>query len=562
MRVSPFSLMVALTILLSLSAVGQEVPQVSGTRPNIVLIVSDDQGFGDLSAMGHPVLKTPNLDRLKSESVWLRRFYASPLCAPTRAQILTGRHQFRTGVWDTWGGRTNLAADEKTLASYLGQSGYETGIFGKWHLGENYPFRPHDRGFDVSVIWNNFDRFAPTFSRNGVNTLPQAGFLDDVVTDEAIRFMCQPRERPFFAYVPLWLPHSFRNKQVPDEYVRLFHDLSDATQQDREVLGMITNLDHNVGRILAALRESGLEENTLVVFISDNGLTERQGPAASYNAGLRGRKTTVYEGGIRVPCFIRWPGKLHPRQVDEIASVIDLLPTFCDVAGVGPYQSPVDGKSLWPLLKGAVGTLGLRYFVQQQQPQKSGLSPQPFVNATVIGQDYKLIFRDGPDSAELYDLIADEAEQRDLARVHPATVSHLKAYYMRWFDEISAGRGFDPNPAILGHPAQVEFRESMIQVSEKYGLSLQVERAGNYEVELLQIQTDLFPQGGALGLTDGKSIWKGPVSADTHKVKMKVNLPKGMVRLWPWSAGKTIKGGYVPVGADPGCRQLVIRGPL
>jgi arylsulfatase A-like enzyme len=544
------------------SAAGIQTGIDSERRPNIVLIVSDDQGFGDLSAMGHPVLKTPNLDRLKSESVWLRRFYAAPLCAPSRAQIMTGRHQFRTGVWDTWSGRTNMATDEKTVADYLHEEGYETGIFGKWHLGENYPFRPHDRGFDVSVIWNNFDRFIPTFSRNGVTTPPQKGFLDDLVTDEAIRFMQQKRGQPFFAYVPLWLPHTFRNKQVPDEYVRLFNDVDDATPLDREIMGMITNVDYNVGRIMSMLRERGLEENTLVVFISDNGLTARSGQSASFNAGLRGRKTMVYEDGIRVPCFIRWPGKLRPQMVEEITSETDILPTFLFLAGGEHLENPIDGQNLWPLLSGQVGTMGPRYFVQQQQPQKSGHSPQPFVNAAVIGQDYKIVFQDGPDSAELYDLIVDEAEQHDLARVRPATVSHLKAYYMRWFADISAGRGFDPIPAILGNPAQVEFRESMIQVSEKDGLSLQVEVAGQYEVELLQVQRDLFPKGGALGLTDGKSIWKGPVSTDTQNVKMTVSLPKGMVRLWGWSAGKIIKGGYVPVGADPGCRQLVIRGPL
>jgi arylsulfatase A-like enzyme len=533
----------------------------SAPRPNILWIVSDDQGFGDLSSLGHPVLKTPHLDQLKNESVWLRNFYVAPLCAPTRASLLTGRHQFRTGVWDTWNSRSNMAADEVTAAEYLSPAGYATAQIGKWHLGENYPFRPIDQGFQHGFVWNNLDRFAPTFDKNGVTTAPYNGFLDDVVADEAIRFISQKRDRPFFAYVPFFLPHTFWGKQVPDSDVRQFADVPGLTPADREVMAMLVNLDRNVGRLLAALNQNGLAENTVVIFHSDNGLTGRQSEAAKFNAGLRGQKQTVYEGGIRVPCFVRLPGKLKPRTITTRAAAVDWLPTFLEIAGIRKHAKPLDGVSLWPLLTGTQDSFPQRFIVQQQQPQKSGQTPQPFVNAAIIGPRYKLVFPKDEATPELYDLEQDEGEQRNLAAEQPVIVAEMKAAYMNWYASVTRERGFAPLRAHIGNSAQPVFRESMIQVDEKKGLPLQVERAGVYRVELRQVQTDLFPHGGALGLTDGKQVWQAEVRSDTKAVSFSVTLPKGSITLVPWSKGRHARQGYVPLGDDPGCRELVIRGP-
>jgi len=528
-------------------------------RPNILWIVSDDQGYGDLSSMGHPALKTPHLDRLKTESVWLKNFYVAPLCAPTRSQLMTGRHNFRTGVWDTWASRSNLAADEITIAEYLRDGGYGTAQFGKWHLGENHPFRPTDQGFEQAFVWNNLDRFAPTFDRGGVTTPPFSGFLDDVVTDEAISYIGVKRDRPFFAYVALFLPHTFWAKQVPDEYVRLFADLSDLSPSDREVMGMLVNMDRNVGRLLAALRERGLDENTLVIFQSDNGLTGRQQAAARFNAGLRGFKQQVYEGGIRVPCFVRWPGKLAPRTETARTAGVDLVPTLLEVAGVAPREKPLDGVSLWPLLAGTEPALAERFIFQQQQPQKSGSRPQPFVNAAVIGPRYKLTWPKDEATAELYDLETDPGESKNLASDLPERVATLTAAYRQWFDGVSTDRGFEPVPPVIGHVAQPVFRESMIQVREQTGLPLIVARAGDYRITMRQVQTALFPQGGALGLTDGRKVWKASVGADTKEVTFTATLPLGPITLIPWAEGRTPReGGYVPIGLDPGCRDLVI----
>ena len=240
----------------------------SHDRPNVLVIVSDDQGYGDLSCFGNQHLPTPNLDRLKSESVWLERFYVAPLCAPTRAGLMTGRYQYRTGVWDTWSGQSNMAADERTLAEYFDDAGYATGHFSKWHMGSNYPFRPPDQGFATSVdcffpLYK--DRLNPRFSMNGVFGEPRGRFVDDFIADEAIKFMAKPREKPFLAYVAFFMPHYYPDKQVPDEYVRPFHADAELLPGDREVYGMVSNLDQNVGRLLAALRAQGLEENTALL---------------------------------------------------------------------------------------------------------------------------------------------------------------------------------------------------------------------------------------------------------------------------------------------------------
>jgi hypothetical protein len=323
-------------------------------------------------------------------------------------------------------------------------------------------------------------------------------------------------------------------------------------------MGMLENLDRNVGRLLAAVRELGLEENTLVVFHSDNGLTGRQQSAARFNAGLRGAKGQVLEGGIRVPCFVCWPGRLVPRVEMARAAGVDLLPTFLDVAGLPRSSRMLDGISLWPLLRGEVKTLPERFIVQQQQPQKSGLSPQPFVNAAIVGPRYKLLWLQGEETPELYDLETDEAEANNLAAQIPERVSEMKTAYRKWFDAVAAERGFAPVPPTIGHPSQPVFRESMIQVPEKTGIPLIVARAGEYRIRLRQVQTALFPHGGWLGVTDGTSIWKERVGADTGEVVLTVRLPAGPITLRPWAEGRTDRLGYVPVGLDPGCRDLVI----
>jgi arylsulfatase A-like enzyme len=556
-RVFSLLLLGAVSLLCAASA------QPGPGRPNVLLIISDDQGFGDFSSMGHPLLKTPHLDHLKGQSLWMRNFYASPLCAPTRAQLMTGRHQFRTGVWDTWASRSNLAADEQTLADHFKASGYRTGIFGKWHLGENFPFRPQDRGFEETLIWNNFDRMKPTFSRTGQTTEVFDRFVDDVNIDQAVRFMREGVE-PFFLYLPLWMPHTHWQTEVPSTYLEPFKANPNLTEQEKRIFGMIGNLDANVGRVLEALDQSGLADNTIVIFMSDNGLVSRQSSVGRYNAGLRGQKTQIYEGGIRVPFFVRWPQRISSGVTEERGSVMDLVPTLVDLLGrsAAVADKRLDGVSLLPLWQGRVSALADRHIIQQQQPQRSGLTPQPFENAAVVGRRYKLVSPVASAPPELYDLSVDEGERTNLAASHPEVVRELTAAYDAWYQDVTASRGFDPNPAIIGSEASSVFRESMIQVQEKTGLLLTVANAGRYEAELVLIQSELYTQDAEIGLTDGKKVWKQTVNGGENAVKLLLDLPAGQVRLFAWNRGKLARSGYVPWGDDPGFRQIVIKGPL
>ncbi|MCY4121082.1 MAG: arylsulfatase, partial [Acidobacteria bacterium] len=278
-------------------------------RPNIVLIITDDQGWAQLGSHGDPVLQTPHLDRLAAESVEMTRFYVSPVCAPTRAALLTGRYNYRTGVVDTYIGRAMMEPGEITIAEMLRDAGYRTGIFGKWHLGDNYPLRSTDQGFDESVVHRGggigqpsdppagSDYFDPILFHNGEQKRYR-GYVTDILVDEAIRWIGDGGDRPFFAYVPTNAPHS--PYLVPDSY-RQPYSAQGLSDRDARIYGMITNIDDNAGRLLAHLEERDLSGDTIVIFMTDNGPTTRL-----YHAGLRAQKGSVYENGIRVPFFARW----------------------------------------------------------------------------------------------------------------------------------------------------------------------------------------------------------------------------------------------------------------
>ena len=281
--------------------------------------MTDDQGWAQLGYHGDPVLRTPHLDALAAESVEMTRFYVSPVCAPTRAALLTGRYNYRTGVVDTYIGRAMLEPSEVTIAEMLRDAGCRTGIFGKWHLGDNYPLRSVDQGFEESVVHRGgsivqpsdppggSDYFDPILFHNGVQRRFQS-YVTDVVVDEAIRWIGAGDGRPFFVYVPTNAPHS--PYLVPDTY-REPYAAQGLSDRDARIYGMITNIDDNVGRLVAHLDSQGLTEDTLVIFMTDNGPTTRL-----YHAGLRAQKGSVHENGVRVPFFVRWPARLAARRID------------------------------------------------------------------------------------------------------------------------------------------------------------------------------------------------------------------------------------------------------
>ena len=427
-------------------------------RPNVVLIMTDDHGWGDLGQHGNDKIKTPNLDALARQSVVLKNFYVSPVCAPTRASLMTGRYNYRTGAIDTYRGRAMMYGEEVTLAEMLGAAGYRTGIFGKWHLGDNYPLRARDQGFQESltlaggglVQWadppqaNGNSYFDPWLSHNGTEK-QFPGYCSDIYTQAAIDFIDANRQRPFFAYLAFNCPHT--PLQVHDEdyqpYLRMGLDETTA-----KIYGMVANIDENVGRLLKRLDELLLTEDTIVIFLTDNGPQQRR-----YNGVWRGLKGSVYEGGIHVPCFVRWPRKLKAgHAVVHLAAHIDVAPTLLAACGAEvPGGVKFDGRNLLPLLEGQPTDWPDRNLYFQWH---RGDVPELYRAFAVRGPRYKLVQAAGAGEQpppkqkfELFDLANDPAEQNDLSSDKPDIVAQLKSAYEAWFRDVSATRGYEP-PAI------------------------------------------------------------------------------------------------------------------
>ncbi|AMQ54836.1 arylsulfatase [Algoriphagus sanaruensis] len=337
------------------AANGQPIP-VKEQKPNIILILTDDQGWGDLSISGNSAVATPNLDLLARNGVSFQRFYVSPVCSPTRAEILTGRYHFRSGVYSTSEGGERIDLDEVLLAEVLRKEGYRTAGYGKWHSGAQYPYHPNGRGFEdfygfCSGHWGNY--FDPMLEHNG-EVVKGNGFIIDDLTDKAIEFVTANREEPFFLYVPYNTPHS--PMQVPASYWERFKEKEllphrYSGQEDvvhsRAALAMVENVDWNVGRLLERVENLDLLDNTIVIFLSDNGPN-----GFRWNGDLKGRKGSVDEGGVRSPFFIYWKGKIEGgKTMHKVASAIDLFPTLLSLTGIDYVsEKPLDGKDLSSLL--------------------------------------------------------------------------------------------------------------------------------------------------------------------------------------------------------------------
>ncbi len=417
-------------------------------RPNVIVLITDDQGYGDLSAHGNPVLKTPNMDRLHAESVRLTDFHVAPMCSPTRGQLMTGLDAMRNGCTAVCQGRSMPRADIPMMANYFADSGYTTGHFGKWHLGDSYPFRPQDRGFQETIhhrawgitsladYWQN-TYFDPVLEHNGVDKKFE-GYCTDIFFDESMKWIKkqitknqQPTTdgsaaQPFFLYLPTNTPHV--PNVCPEEYSAPYTGVThDGHPAPDTFYGMIANLDDNLGRLEAFLTENQLRDNTILVFLSDNG-TQSKGAQALYNAGMRDKKTSVFEGGHRVPCFIRWPeGDLqHGTNIDTLTQVQDLLPTlmeFCDLEDKG---IKLDGSSLAGPLQGKKKTLPDRKLVIQYK-----VSGEPWDPAVVLWDKWRLIR-----GTELYQVSNDPGQASNVAEQHPEVVSAMNAHYNSWHEEV------------------------------------------------------------------------------------------------------------------------------
>jgi arylsulfatase B len=430
-------------------------------QPNVVLAMTDDQGYGDLHCHGNASIRTPNLDRLYSESVRFTNYHVSPTCSPTRSALMTGRYANATGCWHTIMGRSLLRPGEVTMADCFRAGGYRTGIFGKWHLGDNHPCRPQDRGFDQSVthggggIWQTPDHFRNDYEddvylRNG-NPERFSGYCTDVWFDEAMRFMDRARaaRQPFFCYIATNAPHS--PMWAPRGYENRYRNV--AGLDEPGFYGMIENADDNVGRLLAYLKRNAIEDNTILIFTTDNGTAAG---ARVFNAGMRGAKGSPYDGGHRVPFFFRWParGVTGGRDVARLAAHIDVLPTLIDVCGLPrPQGPPVHGRSLAPLLFDRSPTWPDRAIVTDSQRAENLVR---WRQAAVMTDRWRLVSPslDGdPAKRELYDCAADPGQKADISAANPDVVRALTAEYERWWAEVSKGSDL-PVRISIGHPAE------------------------------------------------------------------------------------------------------------
>lgn len=415
---------ILITILLAFSC-AQKEENIS--RPNVILILTDDQGFGDLGVHGNKDINTPVLDQLSTESAQFDRFYVSPLCAPTRASLLTGRYHLRTGTVSVSNGLETMDAEEYTLGELFTDNGYKTALFGKWHNGQHYPNHPLAQGFQeftgfLAGHWSNY--FNTHLEKNG-KEIKIDGYLPDVLTDEALAFIEKNKDQPFFTYLAYNTPHS--PDQVPDAY---FDPYKAKGLSDRlaAIHGMVSNLDHNIGRVLAKLNELDLNENTLVIFMTDNGPNGQR-----YNAGMKGIKGHVDEGGVRVPSFWRWENHIQPKLISAPAAHIDVLPTLVDLLHLKfTPQKKLDGVSLAGVLENSEVLESRSLFSHVAFPQQS-LKSEP----GAIRKDSLILTKIAGITA-LYDLKQDPSQSKDISSAFPNLTSSLSKEYDSWWNEITA----------------------------------------------------------------------------------------------------------------------------
>ncbi len=523
------------------SAAALTLPQASTAadheRPNVILIMTDDQGYGDLGVHGNDQIRTPNVDAFAKESVHIPFFYVCPVCAPTRACLMTGRYNYRTGVVDTYLGRAMMHSEEETLAEMLSAAGYQTGIFGKWHLGDNAPLRAHDQGFHESLVHmgggigqpsdppgNRY--FDPQLSHNG-ETKTYKGYCTDIFTDACIDFIKNNKDKPFFAYLSTNTPHT--PLQIHEDYVKPYREmgLDDVTAK---IYGMVENIDDNVGKLLKALDKNGLKENTIVIFLTDNGPQQQR-----YTANLRGRKGSVYEGGVRVPFYIRWPQRLKAgASVDRIAGHIDVAPTLLEACGVSkPESVSFDGKSVLPLLEGKqVEWKDRTLFMQWHR----GDEPERFRASAARSQRYKLV-----NGEELYDIKNDPGETNDIAAQNPRIVNRLRRQYLNWFRDVSGERGYFPPRIHIGSPNE---NPTILTPQDWRGPSAGwgKQAVGYWEVDVLEekrydvrMRFGPMDSGGAAYFKLRNVLLRHDLEpGDESLTFSSVKLPKGPSRLEAW----------------------------
>lgn len=423
-------------------------------RPNVILIMTDDQGYGDIASHGNTILKTPNMDKLHSESVRFTNFHVSPTCAPTRAALMTGLYTNRTGVWHTIGGRSLLRKDKVTIADVFKENEYHTAIFGKWHLGDNYPFRPQDRGFQEVLIHGaggvgqtpdffDNDYFNDTYTHNG-KLEEYKGYCTDIWFEEAIKYIEIQKDNPFFCYISTNAPHG--PFYVDNKYSEPYKGIKNVPSN--EFYGMITNVDDNIGILTKKLEALGIADNTILIFMTDNGSSMGDKKIKVFNAGMRGKKNSEYDGGHRVPFFIKYPdGKLEAgKDINNISAHIDVLPTLialCELTLNEPIN--FDGKNLMPLINGSSKNWSERLLITDSQRVEH---PVKWRKSAVMSDNWRLV-----NGKELYNMVDDPSQMNDVALEEPKKVKKFRKTYEEWWDDVSID--FEKYPAIgIGSPKE------------------------------------------------------------------------------------------------------------
>ncbi len=492
---------------------------VAAEKPNVIVILTDDQGWGDLSLNGNSNLSTPNIDSIAKQGARFDRFYVCPVCSPTRAEFLTGRYHPRGGVHDTSRGGERLNLGERTVAEVFKAAGYRTAAFGKWHNGTQYPYHPNARGFGeyygfCSGHWGDY--FSPPLDHNG-RLIQGKGFLVDDFTDHAIKFIEQNKQDPFFLYLPFPTPHA--PMQVPDEYWGRFKDkplnlkATASAKEDenftRAALAMVENVDFNVGRVLRKLDELQLAKDTIVVFFCDNGPNSDR-----WNGGMKGRKGSTDEGGVRSPLLMRWPDKIPSgKLITQISGAIDLLPTLAALADVPVTGAKsLDGVSLAPLLSGASSSIPDRKIFSHWGGKVS-----------VRTQHFRLDHQ-----GRLYDMVMDPGQEKPVNDKHKDLSDELIADVTAWKQELLKGLNNDQRPFTVGHPDAVltqlpardgdphgniqrsakapncSYFTNWTSTDDKITWPIEVLEAGRYAAEL-HYACDLSDVGAELQLTLAKS---------------------------------------------------------
>ena len=431
-----------------------------GEKPNIILVITDDQGYGPIGKHDHPWIQTPNLDKLHSQSIRFERFLVSPTCSPTRAALMSGRHPMKNGITHTILERERMALSTITLPQVLSMAGYSSGIFGKWHLGDEEPYQPHKRGFDEAFIHgaggigqkfncscadvpgNKY--FDPVIRHNG-SFVKTNGYCTDLFFTAGMGWIKDMKEKskPFFAYISTNAPHG--PFIAPPKYAKKFTDRG-FSERDAGFYGMIENIDKNMGRLMEKLDQWDLNKNTILIFMSDNGSvggmvregsklgTSKDGkPMEGFNAGMKGAKASADEGGVRVPFFVRWPGKFSSgKAVERISAHIDLLPTLAHIAGIDQLpKGQVEGRSLVPLLKNPNAKWKDRYLFTQGARWKTGAEPTDHMwkRFAVRNERFRLV------ENSLYDMKADPGQTTDVASKFPEIVKSMKEAYEKFWKD-------------------------------------------------------------------------------------------------------------------------------